>query len=1223
VVNGYLTANLGSITAFSGIDWNQQQWLTMNIGGTVSTGTITYDGEMSPRLLLTATPYAFQAGQLAVNNGTSTGTLSIASPISGNQNFIIQDQGAAGTYSLLTQTAGDGRYIQNQNSSAQSTANWWISGTGRTDTSLLTPLLDTATATTLNIGTSTASAVSISKTGVATTINGSLTVSQDATFNGNLTVAAGKSLTITGGITSSRPASPTEGMLYYDTTEKRLLVYSNGQWQADRTTASAIVSTTASGGTSGAVASNYPEAADYVNSSTTSAQTAINAALSSLSSSGGTVYLMEGTYVIDGSINIPNNVTLAGTGNGTIIKLKNGVNADINMITNSDTSTGTGVVVTRLAIDGNKSNQTTGSQYGIYMNNMGATTPRTGATLTLLQINNVRTVGVYFLSGFLSSVTNNQITNAGSYGIFLTSSQQDTIQNNILQNDKVGVYLGSTVNNVNVTENVVAGNSQYGVDLDSTSSNNIISLNTFKNNGGAATNNAIFLLSSTSNLLSGNNISDSSATTNNYAINISDSGSGTNSLANNILGSGASINDAATSTVYNGQQNGNGYFVFNSSSARLGLGTSSPAYMLDVAGDINTSTGYRVGGTAGSTTTCSSGNVLQNAVVQGGIITGGTCVANGGGVSPTLQNAYDNSTSPATIVLTSTNKGITIKDASTTVGGNLFAVQNNGATTTYLGVTTTGVSVGGTLTVSGTINTNTFSSTALTFAGANPIIGASTTNTGLTLQANGTGTLTLNTTGAGTINLGTTNTTTLSIGNTTAATQTLIQGGTGANAVSIQTGASGTISIGTSAVAHTIAIGNGAAIQGITIGSTNSSSATTIQAGSGGITLTGAVSGSSTINAVTGFKFNGTSGSTLSCSAGNAVTNTTVQGGIITGGSCSPLSGSVTLQNAYDNSSTPATIALSSGKGLVVKDAASTVGNILSLQNSGGTTTYFNVTANGLQAAALDTVTAGTLSLGTSTANAISIGSGSVVTTFNGNVAIASGKTLSIQGATTISTTNTSALLVQNGSSSALLTADTSTMTLTIGTATNGIVFTPGSGWSVNGTAQNTKTIRLAAEYGGAVLFAGSGLGNNTGTMTSNFDSGSRMNYYDWTTTGVAAQSYDIIVEIPIPSDWSSWSSTTPLTISTYTTNTTNGTILGEIDNSSGTPEANCKFSAPTSFTPGSSSTWTTSGSTCTLANTTTGYTAGDYLTLRLRVQATSGVHVRVGNVTLSYKAKF
>ena len=85
VKNGYLSVRLGSITAFSGsINWSQQMYLTMNIGGT---GTPSWDGEMNPRLALTATPYSFdsnavggltasQLGQLAANQ-TWTGANTI------------------------------------------------------------------------------------------------------------------------------------------------------------------------------------------------------------------------------------------------------------------------------------------------------------------------------------------------------------------------------------------------------------------------------------------------------------------------------------------------------------------------------------------------------------------------------------------------------------------------------------------------------------------------------------------------------------------------------------------------------------------------------------------------------------------------------------------------------------------------------------------------------------------------------------------------------------------------------------------------------------------------------------------------------------------------------------------------------------------------------------------------------------------------------------------
>lgn len=73
---GYLTVALGSVTAFpTTINWDQNLWLTMNIGGT---GTPTWDGEMSPRLAVTSVPYAFRAGQLASLAGSNEATLQFA-----------------------------------------------------------------------------------------------------------------------------------------------------------------------------------------------------------------------------------------------------------------------------------------------------------------------------------------------------------------------------------------------------------------------------------------------------------------------------------------------------------------------------------------------------------------------------------------------------------------------------------------------------------------------------------------------------------------------------------------------------------------------------------------------------------------------------------------------------------------------------------------------------------------------------------------------------------------------------------------------------------------------------------------------------------------------------------------------------------------------------------------------------------------------------------------
>lgn len=189
VINGYVSVNLGSQTAFPGtINWDQDMYLTMNVGGTSQTATPTYDGEMNPRLRLTGVPYAFRAGQLAqYNSGTGfTSTLSIMAPTGGNQIFQIADQGAAGTYTLLTSAAASGNFIQNQNAAQQTASNYWISGTGRADTGLQTPLLDTASAGALNIGTTNATQINLNQN---TNVTGNLSIARNTNADLVLSIA--------------------------------------------------------------------------------------------------------------------------------------------------------------------------------------------------------------------------------------------------------------------------------------------------------------------------------------------------------------------------------------------------------------------------------------------------------------------------------------------------------------------------------------------------------------------------------------------------------------------------------------------------------------------------------------------------------------------------------------------------------------------------------------------------------------------------------------------------------------------------------------------------------------------------------------------------------------------------------------------------------------------------------------------------------------------------
>lgn len=478
--------------------------------------------------------------------------------------------------------------------------------------------------------------------GQVTSASGSYLLKPAGTINlsQNVTVAAGKSLTLLGGNTASRPASPTEGMVYYDTTTKQLLVYSNGKWQADRSTGTKIVA-----------ASNASQAlkdgADYV-ATGTSDQTVINSALTA--AAGGKVYLTEGTYTVSGSISIPDNTTLTGSGQGTIIQLAD-LDANANMIVNTNTTNGAGVVVRDMKLNGRNDLNTSGTQRGIYLNNVGNNVSP-GATFTGLLVVNFRSDAVYLVSvagttitgstfnaaaptnasaaidgRYVSglSVTNNAI--AGNYwGVRLDNSSQNTVADNFFYGNTEGVnsinasgnvisgntFTGSTTDielyqgsNNTVSGNALSTNAYRGIVLDTTSSNTLSS-NNIQNSGGTTANNAIYLTASSSNTITDNTVTDSSATTNNYAVNISNSSSNGNYLANNTLG-GGSVNDSGTGTVYGGQVDStNNYTIQPAGTIELMKNTNVTG-SLSVSGATTVGSPLSVGQTAGQQISLSSG----------------------------------------------------------------------------------------------------------------------------------------------------------------------------------------------------------------------------------------------------------------------------------------------------------------------------------------------------------------------------------------------------------------------------------------------------------------------------------------------------------------------------------------------------------------------------------------------------------------------------------------
>ena len=165
VQNGYYSVYLGDVTSLPDIDWSQELYLTMNIGG--AGGAASWDGEMSPRFKLTAVPYAFTSANVASGNTNAVST---------NSNDVTIQTGDA-----LGATSNSGNIT-----------------------------IDTGTATgtagALLLGTGNASALTIGNASVTTTLQGSvsltgagtaLTVTNNALFNGDVTVGSDTSDTLT------------------------------------------------------------------------------------------------------------------------------------------------------------------------------------------------------------------------------------------------------------------------------------------------------------------------------------------------------------------------------------------------------------------------------------------------------------------------------------------------------------------------------------------------------------------------------------------------------------------------------------------------------------------------------------------------------------------------------------------------------------------------------------------------------------------------------------------------------------------------------------------------------------------------------------------------------------------------------------------------------------------------------------------------------------------
>lgn len=595
VTSGLFSVQLGDVSSLSPTLFatsNPRYFeITMATPATANCSTAscaTWESPMSPRQPLGASVYAFNADTIDGIDGADLAQLSASNTFSGTNTFqnTMTISGANNASKFVVQDAGS--------------------------------------ATVLGVNTSTQT-VSVA----------------------NLNVGAGNYISLVGGATNTRPASPTEGMLYFDSTTKQLLTYANGKWQADRSTSTKIVA---------ANDSPNKEAADYVVSAADetagNADAAINAALAALPAGGGTVYLMEGTYTIDTTIALTTGDILEGAGHGTIIKLKNGINANINAVSVSGLSPNQyRVAVRNMLLEGNKANNTSGAQYGINTIYV-ANNENDGLEVDKVTIQNFRSNGILFDSFSRNSrVTDCVITGNSSNGIYINGSTNNinisgnTFKSNTgsavdvrgARNMVIGNYFESntgggitTLNasNIVVSSNTFVSNGASGVDLwgsyGTVSGNTIKSagsygIRLFQSDGAAVTSNdiesstqhGIYISSSTRNTISDNNIKSSLFD----GISLTQFSDNNNINDNYIYNSGGtgSYNGIALESTF-GSDN-------NTISGNRIIDTAGTGYAISIFGSVNDNTllsGNSYSGTGASSIFDSGTNTAYNSQSTGG-----------------------------------------------------------------------------------------------------------------------------------------------------------------------------------------------------------------------------------------------------------------------------------------------------------------------------------------------------------------------------------------------------------------------------------------------------------------------------------------------------------------------------------------------------------------------------------------------------------------------------
>lgn len=327
----------------------------------------------------------------------------------------------------------------------------------------------------------------------------------------------------------------------------------------------------------------------------------------------GRILLLEGTYVVDGSIIFRSNVALEGQGAGTILRIKPGTTSNLELITNVSHDYGNqNIRVSNLQIDGNKTVNSSGTQKAVYLrkcfncrvqDNYIYSFRDTGIEVnnaTPTELSTTADDGNNIITG--NFVYGNGVTNDGR-GILIYGSNNNTVTGNTLEYNGVGIAVEYCSGNNIGGANTIVASSGNGIYLKQANYNNLIG-NTY-NGLSARVGNGIWLDQSFNNTvqtnviisavlgmrLTGSSFNNTSGNrivnTSSHGILINNDDSDNPSEDNNILHNQISKVGSGCSNIYiDGDSSGN-YVAGNILRSRVNnTDTPSSAYGITMTVDV-------------------------------------------------------------------------------------------------------------------------------------------------------------------------------------------------------------------------------------------------------------------------------------------------------------------------------------------------------------------------------------------------------------------------------------------------------------------------------------------------------------------------------------------------------------------------------------------------------------------------------------------------------------